>query len=467
MPVKGSRRDQFNIVNINGESGTMTAAIWCQDHMQPKAPIHKIHDIVDEQGRNALQLYVQNYKQADLTLTGTVRKANLVSQSTKAVTSTNSTRRVSTTNVPANGGHSTQSKEATDAAKSKGASSDNTRRCITCHVGVTPKWWPFPPSSPAKSSIISNNDITLTSRQSDNDSNNASHGPAAVDIIHVDTEVQDSDRVGADDEPTGENVALAAAALNENTKSTDSVEFQCHQCHFNKVVKEPTPPPPVIPPPQVAAPQPLPILSPINAAPAAPSPTPMQAPPHYSSWPPQTGRSPQVPYNEWPRPAPLQPQSVHVHQYASSPSPHMAALQHPNAQTYERQHTPGSRPSPQQNGYSRPPMSNAFSSSPHHMVAAPPTHMPNGIYASYPVVRPPQHLTNGGPAPRAPENPFSNHNVSHHRPPYGVSHGSPPAVRDQGLSREPQNQQLNGVRPNDGRVGGGASASPSLRNLLS
>ena len=37
-------------------------------------------EAVDESSMNALQLYTQNYKQADLTLTGTARKANLVDQ---------------------------------------------------------------------------------------------------------------------------------------------------------------------------------------------------------------------------------------------------------------------------------------------------------------------------------------------------------------------------------------------------
>src|ERR1700722_11874175 len=79
-PVKGSRRDQFNIVSINGEAGTMAAAIWCKEHAPTKTIVYRMHDIVDDTGLNALQLYVQNFKQADLALTGTVRKATLVNQ---------------------------------------------------------------------------------------------------------------------------------------------------------------------------------------------------------------------------------------------------------------------------------------------------------------------------------------------------------------------------------------------------
>ncbi len=105
-PVKGSRRDQFSIVAINGESGAMSAAIWCKDHIPTKTIVHRMHDIVNESGLNAVQLYVQNFKQADLTLTGTVRKANLITTAARmSGTPTNpGLRRSSTTmSVPVNG----------------------------------------------------------------------------------------------------------------------------------------------------------------------------------------------------------------------------------------------------------------------------------------------------------------------------------------------------------------------------
>jgi hypothetical protein len=94
----------------------------------------------------------------------------------------------------------------------------------------------------------------------------------------------------------------------------------------------------------------------------------------------------------------------------------------------------------------------------------------NGVYTSYATSRPaPQHLTNGGPPPRAPEHPFQQPNtVMHSHPSFGPPHGSPPVARDTYPQRpDPNNQQSNNMRSNDGRVNGGASASPSLRNLLS
>ena len=83
-PVKGSRRDQFNVVALNGESGTMSAVVWCKDHVPTKTIAHRMHEVVGESGQSALQLFVKNYKQADLALTGTVRKANLMMNAAKA-----------------------------------------------------------------------------------------------------------------------------------------------------------------------------------------------------------------------------------------------------------------------------------------------------------------------------------------------------------------------------------------------
>ncbi|KAM5351653.1 hypothetical protein ACJ41O_004376 [Fusarium nematophilum] len=120
-PVKSSRRDQFNIVTINGESGSMSAIVWCKDHAPTKTSVHQMHDIANDSGLNALQLYVQNFKQADLTLTGTVRKANLMTTAAKMTGTTTQPglRRSSTTNIPPGG--STQHRNG-DAVQSGGQS---------------------------------------------------------------------------------------------------------------------------------------------------------------------------------------------------------------------------------------------------------------------------------------------------------------------------------------------------------
>lgn len=131
----------------------MTAAIWCKEHAPTKTIVHRMHDLVNEDGLNALQLYVQNFKQADLTLTGTVRKANLVSQSTKAVAATSApttNRRVSLTTTV--NGHSRGSAAQVKEDETEGSSAGEdapAKSCTTCGNDVSPRWWPVPPTPAA------------------------------------------------------------------------------------------------------------------------------------------------------------------------------------------------------------------------------------------------------------------------------------------------------------------------------
>jgi hypothetical protein len=136
-PVKGSRRDQFRIVTINGETGVMSAAIWCKEHVPTKTIVHRMHDVVAENGMNALQLYVQNYKQADLALTGCARKANQITVASKMTTSPSTpasqNRRTSLVAL-LNGDHGDT---ALNALQPGG------KICLTCGVDVSPKWHPI------------------------------------------------------------------------------------------------------------------------------------------------------------------------------------------------------------------------------------------------------------------------------------------------------------------------------------
>jgi len=78
-PVKGSRKDQSQIVTLGEETGTMQAAVWCRDHTI-KTAFHPMNEIAKDTGLTALQTYVRVFKQADKSLTGTARKANMFSQ---------------------------------------------------------------------------------------------------------------------------------------------------------------------------------------------------------------------------------------------------------------------------------------------------------------------------------------------------------------------------------------------------
>ncbi|KAL1311622.1 hypothetical protein AAFC00_001733 [Neodothiora populina] len=149
-PIKGSRKDQVVTVTLGEENGALTAAIWCKEHTV-KTTVHQISEATDDSGSNALQLYVENYKQADQTLTGTARKANLLSQSTKFASHASApvagfNRRVSTASMGGRGArHSSvgaiRAGDHGDSPFEDAAGEERLRRCITCGIDVSPKWW--------------------------------------------------------------------------------------------------------------------------------------------------------------------------------------------------------------------------------------------------------------------------------------------------------------------------------------
>lgn len=515
-PVKGSRRDHTNVVNINGETGLMTAAIWCKEHPPTKTIVHRMQDIVNDEGLNALQLYVQNFKQADLALTGTVRKANLVSQSTKAVAAppaTATNRRVSMTAAAAANGHSrgsaAQGKDEESEASRGGGGDALAKICATCGSDVSPKWWTLLPSPTQSGSQpqVAVAEETVEKKEPISPIADglvipkSEESPAPLETEPPTINGQASENGHRED--IGNQVALAVAALEAPLSSLQAaLQFQCHKCHFRKVpLKEPTPPPP--PPILVVAPepQPEPTSAPIPAAPipeavppvipVAPSepilsalPYPPQPPPRYTSpWPPtiqpptthNSPYSPPGPFGEWPRPPPQmnqQAQTFPVHRYASplNASVQQSSAAHPLAgqpmiASPQQQNGLGNQHTPLPPAYTPPQHQRTHSNSS--------ASMQNGAFPSYVATRPhpPQHLTNGGPPPRASENPFPQppqvQNQNHHGP-FNMTHGSPPLAREGPPSRDSSNGQTNGGgHPSDGRVNGGASASPSLRNLLS
>lgn len=438
----------------------MTAAIWCKEHVPTKTIVHRMHDIVDaSSGLNALQLYVQNFKQADLTLTGTVRKATLVNQSTKVVNpvvvSTPANRRTSTTSgVSGNGiGRGSISHVKVEEAGGELTSvlrGDHEKTCVTCQVGVSPKWWPFPQDVLEEPTTGSFKDATIT---------NGDH-PNEMPLTNG--------HVAGNDESIGGNVALATAAVTQNGNALklppEPTEFQCHKCHWKKIRKEPTPPPPA-PPRESPRPAVTDPPAPINIA--TPDPDVVQPLPSPFAWPPPPAY-PSNGYN-WSRQSPA-PQGVMTHQLNAAHSSHMSTVsQQMNGQPQMRQPAHNLPHSPHQNGHLAH-IPNGYPPSPHRGMAPSTIHLQNGAYGSYVSTRPPpQHLTNGGPPPRAPEHPFSHSNTPMHpRASFGTSQGSPPVLRDsRPPSRDIGSSHNTGPRAPDGRVNGGASASPSLRNLLS
>lgn len=445
----------------------MSATVWCKEHVPTKTIVHRMHDIVNEDGLNALQLYVQSYKQADLTLTGTVRKANLMTNAAKmgGVPLTPGARRASTTTLPVNGVSHTANSETPNNHQA------GEKICITCGIDVSLKWWP----------IENSDERELT---------NGHYGSLG----------------------------------SEAQKFVEQRKFQCHKCR--KAKRKPNPHPPKDPSPIVEAarlvPPPLPVVPPHHALAAPPpplrsppttgpeararslssyawvAPAPAPAPaPVPASVPAAAPAPPPAPVSQPAVPPPAIPTAPPLVQTAPAPAPppipppapHQGPGPYgppPPAPRYGDWH---GRPPPQHSSppQRHPPFQPLSTLRPPPMAVPPhppmPTAVPNGHigqpahsgmppsplmagpmshgspymhpYRQSPHA-PPHGLPNGGPAPRGPDA-FSQ-GLLPQRAPYG----SPPAHESGGPLRTPS------MRPaNDPPRPAGASTSPSLRNLLS
>ncbi|KAM0559725.1 hypothetical protein ACHAPJ_004249 [Fusarium lateritium] len=443
-PVKSSRRDQFNIVTINGESGTMSATVWCKDHAPTKTTVHQMHEVVDDSGLNILQLYVQNFKQADLTLTGTVRKANLMTNAAKLTGTTTQPglRRSSTTNIPA--GISSQQRNGETGDVASDSRQPGEKVCITCGIDVSPKWWP----------IDNTQERELT---------NGHYGTLG----------------------------------SEAQKFVEQRRFQCHKCRKAQRTAKPHPPrqsPIVVDVPLPQAPESLPVAAPPPLH-SPPQVMPAHREPATYAWPPHV--------HAQAGPPPIQaPALVADHALgARPPPPHAYAAPPPQRPSYSEWGRPASQqgsPPRHLNGgppplHSAPPMSNLSSLRPPPVAGPPPPAPPpanhhgghgpqpyvNGLppsprrlngpapparyvhpYQSHghhgppPAHLPPPNMTNGAPPPPPPRTDGFPHELHPQRPPYSTPQTSPPGSR-------------NGIPPPQSRPASGASASPSLRNLLS
>lgn len=146
-PVKGSRKDVVTTVQMGEEHGTAEAMVCCRDHGL-KSIVHLMIEPQADGKTNALQTFVRNFKQADLSLTGTVRKAAAITSNIRT-TSPTTTRNGSI----ANGGgtttrHSRVSPDMHRSLKdeSNGEGHINSilealeKECAVCKVDASPRW---------------------------------------------------------------------------------------------------------------------------------------------------------------------------------------------------------------------------------------------------------------------------------------------------------------------------------------
>lgn len=197
-PVKGLKKDAWGTLAFGTETGLMTAVIYCNDHDPAATPI--LHTINERNDRNltALEAFVRVYKRADTTLTGTARKANMLTQANKAVapaapatTTVGAGRRSSLIHNPKARRVSAASPadEAEALATSAQASETASLECATCGTDVSFRWWP----------------------------------------------AKDDDRCTNDARQTG-------LANGDPDDTEDCKHYQCHKCHMSEGDADPTVP---------------------------------------------------------------------------------------------------------------------------------------------------------------------------------------------------------------------------------
>ncbi|KAI5847114.1 PHD finger and BAH domain protein [Morchella snyderi] len=323
QPVKSSRRDMKEVVKLGSETGAMTAAVWCPEH-DVKSTIHPIGEFVEETG------------QADLGLTGTVRKANLMTISTKA---SQSHRRNSAGGSSAAGisGKEITCSPTTVYIKTEGledkiggiegllndhVGGDGPKRCFNCQTDISPLWWKMPvlrpkengiahltngSASPATNGVLINGDATAH----DNTHPVAHTRSHAVGLLCNRCHCKEVSR------PESER---QSPFVGMNGQQEQSRYTPLPPLHVFLAAQQPAPPPP--PPPQ-----PIP---PVSAIPSPIHPVHMQSGMPSQIGQPQMAQMPPIP-QQIPHPGPQSHSLPHhsIPHQSPHPHPHMSPLQPP------------------------------------------------------------------------------------------------------------------------------------------
>lgn len=526
-PVKGSRKDMTNVVTLGSETGILSAVSFCREHSAKN--VHPMHEMVENSPLNALQLFARTFKQVDLTTTGTVRKAALIHSSVRGITNVSTSHagashRHSTST--ANGGAATNSlsgpttrssrvSPTSATVKSEEVDGDGDRvihlrdatatlphgkNCNLCGTDTSPKWHrdetqPIIQSHSPRAAGVT---IDLTDNQAQPAIANANRLANPEVISAPETAVQRplaaqrTESLGAYDTVRAENDFAGSSSAHPTTATLDLTTTEapitnqaaeallpasiCHKCHLRKL-RNPTPPRDASPIPDAVKAEPLEILeresSPPIVMPSWPPAPSVPARDPYRGWPSQPGPH----YTGRPRlsngvshspPAAIAPLPPHF--VEPPPTYHLPSYRHlPPQHDPPMQHLANGVPSPYQ--HPRNPVG--------HMVTAPyvpppaPAHPPRARHVHHPpAMRSPPMLDHNsqGPngVPRAAENPFAIpfQSRSPPRPQYHGLYESPRGNYERAETPPDRIGRNGGWPTSDGHMANGASASPSLRNLL-
>lgn len=253
--VKGSRRDSVNVIKLDQETGVATPGIWCPNH----APPTYVHSMIEqcEGGLTALQLFARTYKQADLSITGTVRRA---AQYTTNFTTTAPAvqmpqRQATSTNGAVTGGVLPRQERVTDRSLRSSPEMSPTadameideiparvtvkevtkaKRCCSCLVHTSPKWYPVNPTTPGQNAAPSTNGFarpTQNDRPYTNGIPQPNMSPRSRTLSTSLTQPVDRSMVNG----VVKTEAPETAAVKDVPISFDEPLWQCHKCHVNKV----------------------------------------------------------------------------------------------------------------------------------------------------------------------------------------------------------------------------------------
>ncbi|KAL8817786.1 MAG: hypothetical protein Q9223_003447 [Gallowayella weberi] len=514
-PVKGSRKDVVSTLTLGSETGNVTPVAYCREHTI-KSIVHPISETVESSSLNALQLFVRTYKQADLSLTGTVRKAAMMNSATRGLTQPNGTGHRGSISNPAPLSRSSRVSPAAVTVKSEEFDEDGdrvvhlsdniinepTRKvCSACGQDTSPKWHRIEPRpSPGMNDLVNqaDNDPPVQLDEgyaSMNGQTNgiALHRPYSPELLDgvtgqplVNGNLNSQHESSASVQPNLDNLdpdlpSSGATALGP----ADSPTYLCHKCHLKKL-RNPTPPPAThdgmdgsqsegravamgtpSPPPQPLPPQPLWAFPPPGSGHDRFTAWSGPPPVHYAGAPRLSNGIPPSPPGVVPPPLPTHfappPGQYHNGGYRHSTFEHEMAPQRPMNGIQGGYHAPHNQTS-------------HLATTPYPPHPAPLTRVQHPAPPPPPPPLPPRDMISPrmqaahGPhgPPRAEENPFAVPFQAHRSPRqdhqgiYGSPHGpherpeTPPGAMNRG-----------GVWPGgEGPLSNGASASPSLRNLL-
>ncbi|KAL8862882.1 MAG: hypothetical protein Q9178_000824 [Gyalolechia marmorata] len=487
-PVKGSRKDIVSTMTIGSETGNVTPVAYCREHTI-KSIVHSISEAIENSSLNALQQFVRTYKQADLSLTGTVRKAALMNSATRGLTQATTTGHRGSVSTAALAPRSSRVSPAAVTVKSEEFDEDGdrvvhlsdnivnepTRKvCGSCGNEASPKWHKVEnKSSPAANTQVDGQATGVAIQHSEATRNQAVSGAPGIG------EGVNGTLGGQHGSPTPIHGVpdKLDRDLESPSEAQDTPDYLCHKCYLRKV-RHPTPPPATdhgsqpgnrpnavdtpSPPPPPPPPQPLWPFPPSASAHDRYTGWPGPPPVHYAG-PPRVpnGIPPSPPSAPPPLPThfPPPPGQYHNGGYRHSPSHHDMA------------------PQRALNGISGPyhgPHSNSgllatASYSPHALPASRMAHSgpaPRNMIS--PRTQHQQPIQGPHGPPRAEENPFAVPFQAHRSPrqDHQGIYGSPHGVNER-PETPPGGMTRSGVWPGvDGPLSNGASASPSLRNLL-